>query len=520
MKFLIQHYFDDNFDNKGSLTAIQQGKRVITYSELDDSAKRFAGFLSDSGIKKGELFAILSNVIPETIAMMIACLREGVIYVPLNIHAPVAWLATIIKKANIKYLFVEESFLDKALQLKNECGIEKIILADNNGEKHHSNSETIAFRTIVNKYTPIESNANLLADDLAYILYTSGSTGDPKGIMITHRNAYTFIGWMKKKFAINTRDRILSRAPLQFDLSVFDIYSTFYAGATLVIKPHNFDEEPETIIKLMEDEYITVIYTVPSAFIRLLTKATLANRIKSLRLALYAGEPFPPNYLNQFMHALPHIQVSNIYGPTETNIVTYFDMITPPNPHQPIPLGKPAEDTEIFIVDEDLNILPPNEIGEIVVRGGTVFAGYFNQPELTKQRLIQSPFHQQPTMCCLTGDLGKILDDGTIMYHGRKDNMVKTRGYRVEIDEVENAISRISGVAQAAVVAKPHPELSHTLHAFIMVNDIALKSENVANQLERLVPKYMLPLTYEIINDMPKTATGKIDRVKLKVSVC
>jgi amino acid adenylation domain-containing protein len=376
--------------------------------------------------------------------------------------------------------------------------------------------DIISFQAILERYDPIESTVNLLADDLAYILYTSGSTGNPKGIMITHRNAYTFIAWMKDKFSVTTRDRILSRAPLQFDLSVFDIYSTFYAGATLIIKPHDFDEEPESIIKLIENEYVTILYTVPSAYIRLLTKANIKNRMRSLRLALYAGEPFPPSYLNQFMTALPHIQVSNIYGPTETNIVTYYDMTTPPDPMLPIPLGKPAGDTELLIVDDELNILPPNEIGEILVRGGTVFAGYLNQPELTKKRLIQSPFHQQPTMCCRTGDLGKILADGTILYHGRMDNMVKTRGYRVEIDEVENAMSRIDGISQAAVVAKPHKEFSNTLHAYALVNDALLSIELIMDQLSQLIPKYMLPLTIEIIDEMPKTATGKIDRVKLK----
>jgi amino acid adenylation domain-containing protein len=516
MKYLIQHYFEDNFFSKKYLTAIQKDKRAITYEELNHSSQKFAHFLSQTSIKKGELFAILSNVLPETIAMMLGCLKEGVVYVPLNIHAPAAWLANIINKANIKYLLVQDTFLDKALALKNTCGIERIICINTHLSYHSSHPDIISFQSILDQHDPIESHVNLLADDLAYILYTSGSTGDPKGIMITHRNAYTFIGWMKDKFSVNTRDRILSRAPLQFDLSVFDIYSTFYAGATLVIKPNDLNEEPESIIKLIEDEYVTIIYTVPSAYIRLLTKANIQNRMRSLRLALYAGEPFPPNYLNQFMTALPQIQVSNIYGPTETNIVTYHDMTIPPDPIQAIPLGKPAGDTEIVIVDDELNILPPNEIGEILVRGGTVFAGYFNQPELTQKRLIQSPFHQQPSMCCRTGDLGKILADGTIMYHGRMDNMVKTRGYRVEMDEVENAISRIDGISQAAVVAKPHQEFSNTLHAYVLVSNTLLTSDDIMNHLSQLIPKYMLPLTIEIINDMPKTATGKIDRVKLK----
>jgi amino acid adenylation domain-containing protein len=518
MKYLIQHYVDDNLAEKKNKPAIKHGEKEITYAEVDTLSKKFAGYLDQTKIHQGELVAILSNVLPETISAMIGCLRQGVVYVPLNIHAPVQWLANIIKKANIKNLLVEDNFLEKALELKQECSIDNIMVIETNTNIELPN-EYLSFQKTITAIPAIESYKNILADDLAYILYTSGSTGDPKGIMITHRNAYTFIGWMKKKFSVSSQDKILSRAPLQFDLSVFDIFTTFYAAATLVIKPLDFDEEPESIVNLIEEEQISIIYTVPSAYIRLLTRTQLTGRAASIRLILYAGEPFPPNYLHQFMKALPHIQVSNIYGPTETNIVTYYDMVTPPDPNTPIPLGYPAEDTEIIIVDEDLKPVPLNVTGEIMVRGGTVFAGYFNQAELTKQRLIQSPFHQQPSMCCLTGDLGKILPNGLIAYHGRKDNMVKTRGYRVEIDEVENAISSINDVAQVTVVAAPHDKYSNLLHAFVILKNKILSIESLTELTKNILPSYMVPYQFHLVEDLPKTSTGKVDRVSLKSAI-
>jgi amino acid adenylation domain-containing protein len=539
MKHLIQDYVDDDFANKKDLTAIEMGGLSYSYQEMDLLSRKFANYLEQAEIKQGELIAILSPVLPETIAAMLGCLRQGVVYVPLNVQAPHAWLANIIQKVKIKHVLVANQFLDKAVALQAECKFENIIVVEAvpGIEKNHLHlQEKIKyFNQIINEAQSEFTAKNILADDLAYILYTSGSTGDPKGIMITHRNAYTFIAWMKKKFTVSVRDRILSRAPLQFDLSVFDIYTTFYAGATLVIKPNDFDEEPASIIELIEKKYITIIYTVPSAYIRLLTKTDLRGRALSLRWLLYAGEPFPPNYLHELMTVLPHIHVSNIYGPTETNIVTYYDMTSPPDPHQAIPLGFPAQDTEIIIVDENLKPLPVNEIGEIMVRGGTVFAGYFNQPELTKKRLIQSPFHQQPTMCCLTGDLGKILPNGMIAYHGRKDNMIKTRGYRVEIDEVENAISKIEGVAQATVVAKPHAKYSNILYAYVLLKETRLnvglntglnaglqtklQAELTPEILLQLtaekLPEYMLPYQFFIVEELPKTSTGKVDRVLL-----
>lgn len=515
MNYLIQHYIDDNFLQKKDSIAIAHGTRCMTYAEVDTLSKQFATYLHQNEIGQGTLVGILSNVLPEVICAMIGCLRQGVVYVPLNIHAPSEWLANIITKANIKHLIIEDSFIEKGRLLKAECGIESMLVIETN--KAPQGFDT--FQQIIPKLTPLDLKINSLADDLAYILYTSGSTGSPKGIMITHRNAYTFIGWMKKKFDVKATDKILSRAPLQFDLSVFDIFSTFYAGARLVIKPLDFDEEPNSIIDLIEKEQITIMYTVPSAYIRLLSKVELKGRCPSLQLVLYAGEPFPPNYLHQFMTALPHIQVSNIYGPTETNIVTYYDMVTPPSPNSPIPLGYSADDTEIIIVDEALNPLPVNEIGEIMVRGGTVFAGYFNNPTLTKQRLIQSPFHQQPTMCCLTGDLGKIASDGLIHYHGRKDNMVKTRGYRVEIDEVENAISSIDGVAQVTIIAKEHARYSNLLYAFVIVKNSDLCTNQLVELTANKLPSYMVPYRFYIVEELPKTSTGKVDRVLLRSSI-
>lgn len=515
MKYLLQHYIDNHLSEKNDLIAIQQGHTKFTYAEVNILSKQFTAYLEHKNIEQGDLIAILSNVLPETIAAMIGCLRQGVVYVPLNIYAPVPWLANIITKAKIKHLIVEDTFIDKAVALKNECHIDHIIVIETRSE-FQPFPGALSFQKTMANIDPIEYKKNILADDLAYILYTSGSTGDPKGIMITHRNAYTFITWMKKKFSVNHRDRILSRAPLQFDLSVFDIFTTFYAGATLVIRPIDFDEAPNSIIDLIEKEYITIIYTVPSAYIRLLTNVELKSRASSIRLILYAGEPFPPNYLHQFMTALPHVQVSNIYGPTETNIVTYYDMLSPPDPTKPIPLGYPVEDTEIVIVDENLQPLPINEVGEILVRGGTVFAGYFNQPELTKQRLLQSPFHQQPSMCCLTGDLGRISPDGLINYHGRRDNMIKTRGYRVEIDEVENAISHIDGVQQVTVIAEPHDKYSNLLHAFVIVKNDILSSEELFTLTAHKLPSYMVPAYFHLVTDLPKTSTGKVDRVLLR----
>jgi acyl-coenzyme A synthetase/AMP-(fatty) acid ligase len=303
---------------------------------------------------------------------------------------------------------------------------------------------------------------------------------------------------------------------LQFDLSVFDVFTTLSAGGTIVIAPPGFSEDADAIVDFMTEKKVSIIYTVPSAYIRLLNKGGLERGIPSLRLAFYAGEPFPPAYLARVNQALGKTVLWNIYGPTETNIVTYFRVPDDYKGDAPIPIGQAVADTDLFILGPDLMPVAKGEIGEIVVRGGTVFKGYLNDAVLTKERLVQCPWHFYPENFCRTGDLGRIDDAGMIEYHGRMDNMIKTRGYRVEIDEVENALSEIPGVAQSAVVALPHPRFTNTLHAYIQLSDENASSiPEIKIALGRKLPDYMIPFTFDVIDEFPKTSTAKIDRVGL-----
>jgi amino acid adenylation domain-containing protein len=516
MKYLLQHFIDDSLNNKGRDIAILQGTEKYTHADVLRLSNQFARCYVNLGLHKGSMLGILSRVRFEAIAAMIGALRQGIVYVPLNIYAPVSWLANVVRNAGIAALVVDPGYQQTAAGLV-EAGIAtSIALGHASG---HGLGRTLDLAQVQSAPTgPIEK-VPLLADDLAYILYTSGSTGNPKGIMITHRNAFTFVDWMKNEFEVNERDRILSRAPLQFDLSVFDIFTTFAAGACLLIPPMDFDQWPESVVSFARDQQATMVYTVPSAYISWLTKGKLERDIPSLRRLMYAGEPFPTPYLRRVMACLPGTKVSNIYGPTETNIVTYYHLDGPPPTDDPIPIGKPVHDTEAFIVDEQLQLVPDGEIGEILIRGGTVFAGYFNDANLTRQRLVQSPFHGYPTLCCRTGDYGRMLPDGNIAYHGRMDNMVKTRGYRVEIGEVEEAISSIPGVDQVAVVTRPHEKYGNTLHAFLIVRDPALTPERLKETLGGKIPSYMVPLEFILQKELPYTATGKVDRVGLARSL-
>ncbi len=538
MKYLVQHFIEDSIRQRGNATAVKQGATLYTYGQIDSLSSSFENYFA--GVRsQHKLVGILSRVRVEAIVAMIGALRAGLPYVPLNTFAPISWLGNIIKSAGIKILLADRHFMSTAQALR-EYGVETIICLDavaSEAENGHAPATTPAdgLEDEVLQFSQISQHSNwhdrmqhsvsltdttrnlaTLADDIAYVLYTSGSTGTPKGILITHRNAWTFIDWMHQEFALTPADRIFNRAPLQFDLSVFDIFTTFAAGACLVLPDMNSNNNAHDVVSLMIDEGITMVYTTPSTFISWLSKGGLERGIPSLRQIMYAGEPFPVPYLRKVMDCLPQARVSNIYGPTETNIVTYYhihDRI--PDGMESIPIGKPVHDTEAYIVDENLQSMEKGEIGEILIRGGTVFGGYFGDPERTKEKLIQSPFHSYPTLVCRTGDLGRMLPNGDIEYHGRMDNMVKTRGYRVELGEVESAISSFPGIDELAVIAHPHERYGNSIHAFIACMRSAVSEPELRKDLASKLPAYMMPFEFIFMDSLPKTATGKVDRVTL-----
>ena len=295
--------------------------------------------------------------------------------------------------------------------------------------------------------------------DLAYILYTSGSTGRPKGVMLTHQNALTFVEWCAAKFQITSEDRLSNHAPLHFDLSVFDVYNTLEAGATLYMITEDLALFPGRLAEFIGAEGITVWYSVPSALMLLLLHADLnADRLCKLRMILFAGEVFPMKYLRQLAEQLPHIELYNLYGPTETNVCTYYKVERERLAAlDKLPIGVACENTEVFAVNERNEIVvQAGGTGELYVRGPAVTYGYWADTEKTRAMVVPNTFQQNfEEKLYRTGDLVQLAEDGNYYFLGRRDSMIKSRGYRIELGEIETALLSHPSVKEAVAVAIP-----------------------------------------------------------------
>jgi amino acid adenylation domain-containing protein len=362
-----------------------------------------------------------------------------------------------------------------------------------------------------------------LETDPAYLLYTSGSTGTPKGVILSHRNALTFVDWAADSLEVGPDDRLSNHAPHHFDLSVFDIYAASRSGACVVLVPDAVSPFPMDLARWIDEKEISIWYSVPSALIRLLLHGKIDRYpYKKLRSILFAGEVFPVKYLRDLMKQLRHADFFNWYGPTETNVCTYYKV---PNPLDPsaadIPIGKACGNTEVFAVDGNERVLSPGKTGELYVTGPSVMLGYWGLRDKTAQVLQANPFepaYDQPLY--RTGDIVRLEPDGNYGFIGRKDHMVKSRGHRIELGEIEQVLYQHELVREAVVVAVPDDEIGSRLKAFVAPNGTGSASSSDLQSfcLARL-PKYMVPEAFILKSELPKTSTGKIDRVTLTKSL-
>lgn len=502
--------------------ALRVPGRGISYGELHRRSNRVANMLVAHGVRRGDRVGLYAHKAIDSLTAMFGIMAAGAAYVPINPDAPPAYVGHIVGDCGITHLVVDRTTDKTARSLGAEAGLElRIGVADRDGAVPAMGWDAVW------SYADTPPRVAPAADDLAYIIFTSGSTGRPKGIMHTHRSGLAYGEVAAATYGFVPADRIANHAPLNFDLSLLELWGGVVAGATVVVIPTAHARLPASFSQVLADERVSVVNAVPYALVQLLHRGALGERdLSALRWVVFGGEVFPTKDLRALMERLPQARFANVYGPAEVNGVTYA--IVPELPagsNEPISIGAPYPGVEAQVVDAENRRVPPGTTGELLIHSPTHMVGYWRQPELTaRSTLFESGPADGGKRWHRTGDLVQEREDGTFQLVGRKDRMVKTRGNRVELDAVETALISHEAVTEAAVYAVPDGEGSKQIEAAVIlrqptgagdaVADVADLKRHTAQQL----PRYAVPRILRIVDFIPRTSTGKADRVSLVTS--
>jgi amino acid adenylation domain-containing protein len=518
MAYILQQLLEKSAAQYPKKMAVWARGRSITYRELEDRSNQLAHLLQRHGVKKGDRVGLYFPKSVESVVSMFAVLKTGGVYVPLDPAAPADRVSYILWNCGVRVLITNRD-KHRGLDASTLQSLQVSVLVDS--ELNSSNGGNVVPWSRLSEFPANESpRVTLTEADLAYLLYTSGSTGRPKGVMLSHQNALTFVEWCAATFQITSEDNLSNHAPLHFDLSVFDVYNTIEAGATVYLVTEDIALFPTTLANFIESKGITVWYSVPSALVLLVVHANLQReKLSRLRTILFAGEVFPMKYLRQLVHLLPGVEFYNLYGPTETNVCTYYK-VEPSriDSMDSLPIGIACENTEVFAVnDQDQIVTASGETGELYVRGPAVTYGYWADAEKTATMVVPNRFQQhfQENMY-RTGDLVSLAEDGNYYFHGRRDRMIKSRGYRIELGEIESALLSHPGVKEAAAIAISDDIVGNRIKAVVSTHESqTLRPTDLQSHCATKIPKYMIPEAIDFMDDLPKTSTGKIDRIRL-----
>ena len=535
MAYLLQHLLTTSAARAARRPAVSAGERTLTYAELDALSNQVARALLAQGVAPGDRVGILAPKSAASVVALFGALKAGACYVPLDPKSPAARLAIIMADSGISVVLADQATAPQAAAMAGSVPkLRTVIVAGPHwGREAAAGPEpgtTSPGPAVVSWDEVLAEPAGALDGgaldggpavdaDLAYILYTSGSTGTPKGVMISHRASLTFVEWAAGCAGLAEHDRVSSPAPLHFDLSVFDVFAACKAAACLVVVPETTSMFPARLARWLEREQVSVWYSVPSVLTMLVTYGNLRGfDLSRLRAVIFAGEVFPAKHLTQLMAELPGARCLNWYGPTETNVCTWYEVPPGAGLTAPVPIGKACANTDVFAVTSDGGrVSKPGEEGELYARGSGLMRGYWGQQEKTRQVLTQNPFQAAyDELAYRTGDLVTLDDEGNYVFIGRRDGMVKTRGYRVELGEVETALYAHPAIREAVVLPVPDELLGSRLRAVICADGPdGLTREQVLDHCRRRLPAYMVPDVVEFRDTLPRTSTGKVDRVRL-----
>jgi amino acid adenylation domain-containing protein len=497
--------------------------RQISYTELNRQADALAQFLAASGVQRGDrVGVVLPKGIPAVVALF-GIMKAGAAYVPVDYTAPVERARKILADCRIRALVADaRSFGVIPEPHKDGSGLAALVAVGSIQDSATAPPDTTPFDVALEKGAAAGKGSQFLvaaprrSGDLAYILYTSGSTGVPKGVMLTHENATSFVEWCSSVFTPTEHDRFSSHAPFHFDLSVLDVYLAVKHGAALYLVSEDRARNPKALAAFIAANHLTIWYSTPSILTLLLQFGNLPlHDVSSLRLVLFAGEVFPVKHLRELQRRWPSPAYYNLYGPTETNVCT-FARVPPRIPDDrdtPYPIGFPCAHCRALALDDDQQEVAPGEDGLLYIGGPSVFAGYWNRPAENAAAFIE----RDGSRWYNTGDVVRWSAADGFAYMGRKDRMVKRRGYRIELGEIERALHLEPRLRDVAVVSVPDDEAGVKIVAVLTCHaDAAPSIVELKTFCGKQLPAYMSPDRFVFRDRLPTTSTDKVDYQALR----
>jgi amino acid adenylation domain-containing protein/non-ribosomal peptide synthase protein (TIGR01720 family) len=497
--------------NPNSVAVIYENQK-ISYSELNERANKLAHYLIEEGVKANTLVALFIDRSIEMLIAILGILKAGSAYVPIDPDNPKSRTAYILTDSAVDLIVTRKSL--QALLPQNN--LKAIVLDDQLFQERLADLSCKNITPHLDNFSP---------KNLAYVIYTSGSTGNPKGVMVSHENVLRLFSSCENVYDFNSQDVWTLFHSYAFDFSVWEIWGALFHGGKLVVVPYWISRDSQQFIHLLNNHNVTVLNQTPSAFEQLMAadKQETERNLISLRYIIFGGE------MLDFKTVLPWFQgygtetakLINMYGITETTVhVTHY--LVNSNDKKLMDgsiIGRPLSDLQVYVLDDQLQLLPIGARGELYVAGAGLAVGYLNQATLTAERFIKNPFGDAiNSHLYRTGDIVRFVSDGTLEYIGRKDHQVKIRGFRIELGEIEFALTQFSEVSACAVLAKDTGEGHKQLIAYIAINNLydeATIAGLIREHLAALLPNYMLPSAYVFMAELPLTGNGKLDKKAL-----
>lgn len=480
--------------------AIVDGNRTFALAELETYAKLCASHVAALTDRVNRPVAVFLPKSAETVIADLGVIYSGNAYTNLDTKSPDARVAAVLEKISPEFVITSRDLETRVASL----GVSRQVI--------------LLIEDLLEPSTPPDvlllqkRRERVLDTDPLCIISTSGSTGTPKGVALTHRGTIDFMDWVFERFDWTGDIRIGSLSPFHFDIYTLELFLCLAKGATLVIVPEEKATFPATLMDYLQEHAVSFLFWVPTIMVHISNQGLLEGRaLPPIRKVFFAGEVLPTRHLNRWRRAFPEALFVNLYGPIEIHVdCTYFIVDRELSDDEPIPIGFPCRNTDVLILNDADEPCSEGEPGELCVRGSSVALGYWNDVEQTARSFTQNPLQKHyPETIYRTGDLVRTNGRGEILFIGRRDFQVKHMGYRIELPDVEHAVLRIDGVANACVL---YDQNAKAITLFYEANRADLTPTTIRRQLLLWLPKYMIPTAFRPMAGLPRNANGKIDR--------